>query len=270
MQSTVFTTSSHDLASGVECLLQALEIQSLVGGFSHILIKPNLVNTDPPPVTTPVGLVEAIVLSLQHLVPECTLSIGEGTGSTTYDTMHCFDTLGYTTMAARHRIPLIDLNTEPLAHKVCPECTRLPELYYPALLDEVFLLSVPVLKAHTLAGVTLTMKNMMGVLPPSHYQQGSGWGKSAMHADIDLAVAELNRYRTPDCTLMDCSIGMPESHLWGRHCDPPVGLLTASTDPVAIDSHGTQLLKKDWQQIGHIRLNNGIRGDAASFAVVQV
>jgi uncharacterized protein (DUF362 family) len=114
------------------------------------------------------------------------------------------------------------------------------------------------------------MKNMMGVLPPSHYQRGSGWGKSAMHTDIDLAVAELNRYRTPDLTLMDCSIGMPESHLWGRHCDPPVGLLASSTDPVAVDSYGAKLLGKDWQRIGHICLNHKILGDAASFAVVQV
>lgn len=88
---------------------------------------------------------------------------------------------------------------------------------------------------------------MMGCLPPSHYRQGGGWGKSALHREINQAIADLNRYRAPDFTLLDGSIGMPESHLWGRHCDPPIGLLAASTDPVAIDSYGTTLLGLNWR-----------------------
>ena len=130
-------------------------------------------------------------------------------------------------MAARQGVELIDLNTLPLVRKVNPDCRRLPELYLPALLEEVFLLSVPVLKAHSLAGVTLSLKSMMGCIPPAHYRRGGGWGKSALHEGIDQAIADLNRYRTPDFTLLDCSVGMAESHLWGKHCDPPVGLLTA-------------------------------------------
>jgi uncharacterized protein (DUF362 family) len=173
-------------------------------------------------------------------------------------------------MAARQRVHLIDLNTEPLVRKTNRECQRLPELYLPALLDKVFLISVPVLKAHSLAGVTLTMKNMIGCIPPSHYRRGNSWGKSALHEGIDQAIVDLNRYRTPDFTLLDCSVGMAESHLWGKQCDPPVGLLAASTDPVAIDSHGAELLGRDWRTIEHLRLADGLLGRAEPLEVIRV
>ena len=41
-----------------------------------------------------------------------------------------------------------------------------------------------VLKAHSLAGVTPTMKNMMGLPPPAHYQQGGYWKKASFDETI--------------------------------------------------------------------------------------
>ena len=104
----------------------------------------------------------------------------------------------------------------------------------------------------TLADVTLTMKNMMGCPPPSHYQKGGYWKKSSFHRDIHRAIFDLNCYRTPDYTILDATIGMAESHLRGATCNPPVNMLAAGKDPVAIDAYGTSLLGKYWQQIDHI------------------
>ena len=143
-------------------------------------------------------------------------------------------------------------------------------MYLPELLDEVFLLSVPVLKAHSLAGVTLTMKNMMGCAPPTHYQKGGCWGKSAFHSRIQEAVFDLNRYRTPDFTLLDATIGMSKAHLWGPHCQPAVGLIAASADPVAIDSFGCSLLKRSWRDIGHIAMADGVLGCAEPLQIVKL
>ena len=98
------------------------------------------------------------------------------------------------------------------------------------------------------------MKNMMGCAPPSHYQGNGAWGKSSFHNRIHEAIFDLNRYRTPDFTLLDASIGMAQAHLWGPTCTPPVGRLAASWDPVAIDAYGATLLNRDWHEIEHIRL----------------
>lgn len=237
---------------------------------STILIKPNLVEALQPPITTPVEIVEAVVLYFKDKLPDKRVIIGEGTGSTDYDTFHCFDLLGYLEMARDHDIELIDLNKEEWLIRKRSDCSRWPQMHLPKLLDDVFLLSVPVLKAHSLSGVTLTMKNMMGCPPPAHYQQGGHWGKSSFHTNIQDAVFDLNKYRTPDFTLLDASIGMAQAHLWGPQCDPPVNTLAVSWDPVAIDSYGCSLLGKDYSNIGHINKANGILGCAEPLQIISL
>ncbi len=143
-----------------------------------------------------------------------------------------------------------------------PALKRWPEMYLPRIVMESFLLSVPVLKAHSLSCVTLTMKNVMGCVPPAHYQAGGHWKKSAFHERMQESILDLNRYRTPDFTVLDATVGMAEAHLWGPQCDPPLGLLVAGFDPVAIDAYGAGLLKRDWREIEHISRANGELGSA--------
>lgn len=238
-------------------------------GESRILIKPNLVEALQPPITTPVELVDQLIIYLQS-VTNAQIIIAEGTGATDYDTFHPFTELGYTELADKHHIELIDLNEEESVHLQQAECQRWPELYLPRIVMDSFLLSVPVLKAHSLAKVTLTMKNMMGCPPPAHYQQGTSWKKSTFHTGMQEAVADLNRYRTPDFTLLDASIGMAQAHLWGPTCDPPIGLLVAGHDPVAVDAYGAALLDKDWRTIGHISGVHNELGQAEPLEVIAL
>lgn len=167
-------------------------------------------------------------------------------------------------LARRYGVKLLDLNQAELVSVSNKDCCRWPQMYLPTIVFESFLLSVPVLKAHTLAGVTLTMKNMMGLAPPSHYQQGGHWKKAAFHERIQEAIFDLNRYRTPDFSLIDATVGMREAHLWGAHCEPPPNLLVAGFDPVAVDAYATGLLDRDWRQIDHIRLADGVLGSASA------
>jgi uncharacterized protein (DUF362 family) len=233
----------------------------------QILIKPNLVEALPPPITTPAALVEELVHYIKKNSPGTQIIVGEGCGSLNYETDYVFDVLGYTQMALRTGIDLLDLNREPLVKLAKKSCRRWPELHLPKILFESFLLSVPVLKAHTLAGVTLTMKNMMGTVPPKHYQQGGHWKKASFHSGIDAAVYDLNQYRCADFTLLDATIGMKEAHLGGPTCDPHPGKFAAGFDPVAVDSYGAKLLNKNWQSVGHIALAHGKLGCAAPLNV---
>jgi uncharacterized protein (DUF362 family) len=260
----LYTASITSLEESLSRILDAAGLVGLIPSGKSILIKPNLVEALAPPITTPVKLVQLLVDYLQKRLPETTLLIGEGTGSLAYDTDHPFRMLGYNELAIIKKIPLLDLNHEPLTRKEDPGCNKWPVMHLPSILDEVFLLSVPVLKAHTLAKVTLTMKNMMGCAPPSHFRGTGNWGKSAFHEQIHEAIFDLNRYRTPDFTLLDASIGMAEAHLWGAHCDPPLNRLAASSDPVAIDAYGANLLGHDWRDIGYISMANNHLGYAAA------
>lgn len=72
-----------------------------------IIIKPNLTNADAPPVTTHVDAVEAVY---QYCKANCKaeIAIGEGCGSGT--TKQTFDANGYTEMAEKYGLELIDFN----------------------------------------------------------------------------------------------------------------------------------------------------------------
>ena len=111
---------------------------------------------------------------------------------------------------------------------------------------------------------------MMGLAPPAHYQQGGHWKKASFHQKIQEAVFDLNRYRTPDFTLLDATVGMQQAHLWGPPCDPPVNRIAAGFDPVAIDAYGCSLLGREWQKIGHLRMAHGELGMADPLTVIEV
>lgn len=266
----VYVRSFTNWRESVAPLLVASRLLERLGSLTTILIKPNLVKNMAPPATTPVALVGEIVGYLQENRPDLRIIIAEGTGDKEYDTAYMFRELGYVKLAEEYGLELLDLNEAPLRRLTLPHCHRWPELYLPEILFDAFLLSVPVLKAHSMSEVTLTMKNMLGCAPPSHYQCGGRWKKSAFHERIQEALLDLNRYRTPDFTLLDGTIGMPEAHLWGPHCHPPHRKLAASADPVAIDAYGTTLLKRDWREIGHIRDAHGELGRAEPLTVITV
>lgn len=261
---------NSDWNKSVFSLMDASGVEAVLKRQKKILIKPNLVEALKPPITTPVELVAAIVDYIQKKTPEADIIIGEGTGAADYDTQHCFDELGYTKLAKDKKIKLADLNKEPLVKLTNPKFSRWPELYLPKIIFDCFLISVPVLKAHSLADVTFTMKNMMGAAPPSHYQKGGHWKKSAFHERMQESILDLNRYRTPDFTILDATVGMKEAHLWGPTCDPHPNIIAASFDPVAIDAYGAGILKKDWQKIGHIKMAHKELGIAEPLNIVEV
>lgn len=224
-----------------------------------ILIKPNLVNASPPPITFPAALAEALIIAIRENC-DGEICIAEGSGDRNLTTDQIFLELGYRHLAVRHNIKLIDLNEAPLRRLENRGCVIFKEMFLPEILFDSFVISAPVLKAHSLAGATVSMKNMIGCAPPSHYQQGGYWKKSAFHALMHESVFELNRYRAPDLAFVDASVGMAEYHLGGAHCEPPLGKLIVGSDPVAVDAAGATLLGMNWQEVDHICMADGVLG----------
>lgn len=259
---TIYHRHFEGWRKSVSDLLEESGLSQHLKGDKIVIIKPNLVSNDPPPITTPVELVESIIEYIQRENQRVEIVVAEGSGSINFETMQIFDQLGYVTMASHKSVRLVDLNEAELVCLKNPSFKRWPEIFLPEIIMENYLISVPVLKAHTLTDVTITMKNMIGVVPPSHYQEGSRWKKSAFHRNPDAAVMDLNRYRTPDFTIVDATVGMRDAHLWGPTCDPPINMLYAGFDSVAVDAFGASLLKRDWKKIGHIRMANGLIGNA--------
>ena len=254
-----------DYARSVPEALEAVGAPPILASQRRILIKPNLVNASPFPVTLPPTAVEALVRAIRRWSGAEVL-VAEGTGDSRLSTGDVFRLHGYDRTARRLEVPLIDLNEEPLVRREDSACRVFPEFWLPRVALESFVVSFAVLKCHSLAGVTLSLKNMMGFAPPSRYQQGGAWKKSAFHRRMHESIFELNRYRRPDLALVDASVGLAEHHLGGPPCDPPVGRILAGFDPVAVDAAGARLLGVEWERVDHIRMAHGVLGDATAGA----
>jgi uncharacterized protein (DUF362 family) len=242
-------------------LLSEIGAAASLSRQERILIKPNLVNASPPPITLPVAACEALVtFCRRHSHAE--IVIAEGTGEPDVSTDELFERHGYRRLAEEYGVRLIDLNDAELVKLTDVASHVFPTFMIPKVIMEAFVISAATLKAHSLARVTLSMKNMIGVAPPSYYQRGGYWRKSAFHHQMQSSIFELNRYRKPDLAFIDASIGMARHHLGGPTCDPPIGKLVAGFDPVAVDAAGAELLGIPWRHVGHIKMADGVLGQA--------
>ena len=233
-------------------VLDAVGAAEVLRRQTAVLVKPNLVNASPFPVTTPPECVEAVIRYLRAC-SNAAIVVAEGCGDAGLETPEVFDRLGYAELARREAVELVDLNHAPLRKLENPACTVFPEMYLPEMAFTHYLISVPVLKAHSYSQITGALKNMMGLAPPKHYSgRGGSWKKAVFHRRMHRSIAELNTYRTPDLSLLDATVGLADYHLGGPRCDPPVGKLLAGFDPLQVDRRGAELLGLDWRKVTHL------------------
>lgn len=215
-----------------------------------VLVKPNLVNDSPPPVTTPAECCAAVIGYVRRC-SKTEIVIAEGCGASGYETGHVFEKLGYSALSERLGVPLVDLNTAPTRRLEDATCTVFGEFHMPEIAFSHYIISVPVLKAHSLSEITGSMKNMMGFAPPAHYQRG-GWKKSAFHRRMHRSIVELNRYRSPDLTVTDATVGLADHHLGGAECKPRVNKILAAYDAREADRLAAGLLGLDWRSVAYL------------------
>lgn len=241
----------------VSRVMDDLDFATVVGTKTKILIKPNCINSSPPPVTTPVQCCEAIIRYIREACLDAEIVLGEGCGDSGRETFEVFCDLGYDRLARQYDVELVDLNTEPLVELSRDDCRIFPEIYLPEILFDHYVISVPVLKAHTLSRITGALKNMMGAAPPKYYGGcGGSWKKAFFHDHMQQSIIELNRYRMADLSIVDGSVGMARSHLGGPTCDPSVNKIFGGYDAVRVDQACAEFLGLRVEDIAHIQENH--------------
>lgn len=151
-----------DYGRSIAAALDAVGAAESLPRRGLVIIKPNLTNADRPPVTTPAAAVEAVYdYCKAHCGAE--IVIGEGSGSGT--TAQSYQANGYTALARRHGIRLIDFNREPAITLQRADALQLRQFHLPEIAREAFIISVPVLKDHGFTTTTIAMKNMFGLAP---------------------------------------------------------------------------------------------------------
>lgn len=246
------TVEFNAYGDSIERALDAINARKVLRQQRAILLKPNLVTADGHPVTTHPDCCAAIIDYIRSC-SDAAIVVAEGCGDAGKETPEVFTALGYDRLAARYGVALVDLNHAPLSRRIDKSCPVFPEMFLPEIAFSHYIVSVPVLKAHSFATITGTLKNMMGFAPPEYYSgRGGIWKKAVFHQRMHQAIVELNRYRTPDLTVLDASIGLSRYHLGGPRCDPPVNKVVAGFDARAVDREAARLLGHRWQEIPHL------------------
>jgi uncharacterized protein (DUF362 family) len=219
------------------------------------MLKPNLVSSDPRMTTKPEE-VRTIARLMQRAGKQ--VSIGEGSaavpkfnivGPETYRTRkreilepmqkYVYDQLGYTEMAKTLRVPLVNLHCGDMAEVAVPNAFVFPKVTIHQSLAEVDLLcSVPMMKTHQLATVTLGMKNLIGVYPGTVYQSIRGHVHDVT-SEVDptgtaAAIVDMVRANKLGLAVVDGSMAMEGN---GPSLGPLVKMdvIVAGTNPLATD-----------------------------------
>ncbi len=235
-------------------------LRGITAGKNRIMLKPNLVSPEPRDVTK-IGVVRALAELM--IEADKDVSIGEGSAAagpnlrpgifgsvcrtTDVETLNriqtaVFDPLGYTELAKELRIPLVNLHTGDMANVPIPDGFVSKEIQIHRSLTEIDLLcSVPMMKTHALATVTLGMKNLIGLYPGQVY----GTVRSSVHTEAAKiessgtasAIVDMVRANRLGLVVVDASTAMegqgPSVHQGGRLVR--MDLIIAGTNPLATD-----------------------------------
>jgi uncharacterized protein (DUF362 family) len=198
-----------------------------------VLLKPNFVEPDAKGViNTHPAVVGAARESFLRLGARKVI-IAEGPGHER-DTEGIVETIALKDYVGPLSNTFVDLNVDDI--QLVPTRTRaskLKELYLPeTLLNSDFVVSMPKLKTHHWAGVTLSLKNMFGVVPGNCY----GWPKNLLHwAGLTRSILDINSTVRPDFAIVDGIVGM-EGNGPIQGTPKRGGIIVLGDDPVAVDA----------------------------------
>ena len=159
--------------------------------------------------------------------------IGEGP-SMDRDTEAVLESVRLRQYTGRLNGNFVDLNIDDVQRVALKtRASRLKELYFPkTVLGADFVVSMPKMKTHHWAGVTLSLKNMFGIVPGGCY----GWPKNVLHwAGIENSILDINAAVRPDFAIVDGILGM-EGNGPIQGTPKSANVLVFGNDPVAVDA----------------------------------
>jgi len=245
--SRVLVAKGKDIAKRTLMALEKLSPQ-LPSKGSTILIKPNLVEPRPRDsgaVTRP-EVIEAVI----QFLGDKNYKIHVGEGAAILDTSRCFEKASYLYLEGKYNIKLVDLNQGEFV-KVKVNGNHWKEFEIAKIVKEAdYVISVAVLKHHPFQ-ITLTLKNMMGVLKPgARYPVKSYIHREDNHEIWADRLADLVFEVRPNLAVIDATTGMFGSHLSGRLKEFDLTLI--SEDALACDILGAKLL--EYEKVFHLDL----------------
>lgn len=244
-----FVVTQEDIKSDVQSAV------SLIGGFEkslktqdRILIKPNYNSDDPPPGSTALDFLAAVIDLLRES-GYSKIAVGEGSGRPWVPTSKNFEKTGLSAKMAQMDIPLLDFDqSEYIDVPVNGE--YLDVIAYPKDLENFDkIIYLPTMKTHYLAGFSMSLKLTVGIV---HL-----FDRFLLHDDNNMFVsersAEMNIPIKPDLIIMDGRISFVSGGpAIGQAVHP--NIILASGDQIALDVQGIRFLQ-NYAAVNHLTKN---------------
>jgi uncharacterized protein (DUF362 family) len=234
----------------------------------RILLKPNLVephqganqiNTHPLVIR---GAVEAF-----HSLGARKVLVGEGAGHMR-DSLLVLEESGVAVVLSEDKVPFVDLNNDAgFTVENQGGKSRLKRLTLPETLRQVdWIVSLAKMKTHHWAGVTLSMKNMFGVMPGIFY----GFPKNVLHwAGIDEAILDINMNVKPHFAIIDGIVGMEgDGPIMGK--PKKAGVLVMGRNLTAVDASCCRIMGINPFNIKYLKQAAKFLGPIREEDIIQV
>jgi uncharacterized protein (DUF362 family) len=251
-----------------DTIVRGLHLCGLDVKRKRILLKPNLVEFDPRGViNTHPAVIEAAIDSFRSL-GAAQVVVAEGPGHRR-DNEYLLSASGLYDVIQEHRVRYVDLNTDDVrATPLRSSFTDLKQLYLPeSLYGADLLVSMPKLKTHHWVGVTLSLKNMFGVVPGVVY----GWPKNILHwQGIHQSILDINSsLPLPQFAIVDGIVGMEgNGPLQGQAKSS--GVLIFGDDLVAVDATAARLMTIEPQKIDYLAKAGEFLGNLNQEKIEQI
>lgn len=229
------------------------EAIDLIGGLSgkirrgdHVVLKPNLFAPYPPPISVDRRVVASMVKLVREAgakrvtviegvsvgtlikrVRPATTSCGMARGFKTIETMQLLGIKRAVEEAGGEVVGVEDAEKTEVDIK---GGIALHRVNYPrVVLEADCFINIPAMKTHTMTMVTLSIKNLQGLLDEK--------GRYFSHRDdMHQHMVDISKIRKPDLILLDGLLGMDGMGAGEAGNPVEMGLIMASTDTVALDA----------------------------------
>jgi uncharacterized protein (DUF362 family) len=263
----VLTAGTYDERL-VDVVRHGIQMFSIDVRGKRVALKPNFVEFDPNSAinTNPV-LIAATIEAFRSLGASSVI-VAEGPGHRR-DNEYVLRASGLLDTLRDAGAHYVDLNMDAVRPvEVGSRYTRLGQLYIgETIANADLLVSMPKLKTHHWAGVTLSLKNMFGIMPGAIY----GWPKNVLHfAGIEQSILDINAaLRVPRFNIVDGIVGM-EGNGPIQGAARQSGVLVFGPDPVAVDATAARLMGIEPRNIWYLAQADRFLGNMADDRIEQV
>lgn len=204
---------------------------------ARVLLKPNVLNDQPPPSTTN-PLVVTAMADMVRANGAAEVVVADGSGIIRLPTSANLTSTGMRAAAESAGARVLALEDEPWVRLESPDAKAIGHFYFSRpVYDADVVINIPVIKTHRFAEFSCSLKNFVGAVHPRYRPSVTFWS-----GDWHERIAEINLAVHPALTVADGTTTMIDG---GPTSGTPAktDLLICSGDRVAVDLTAIALLR---------------------------